>query len=90
MATARVKLNHGGMAAMLKSDEIRAAITPHAERVLAAAKASAAVATGTYRDDLHLEHATTDRAVVRVVSSVPHGMVVEANTGNLSRALDAA
>ena len=32
----------------------------------------------------------TDRLVVRVAGSTDHDLVVEANTGNLARALDSA
>lgn len=88
--TNRTRLNHGGMAELLKSAGVRAALTARQERTLARAKATAPVATGAYRDSLHIEQATTDRAVVRVVSDSAHALVVEANTGNLARALDAA
>lgn len=84
------KLNHAGMAALLKSGEVRAFVTTRAERVLAAAKASAPVDTGAYRDGLHLEEATTDRAVARVVGGSDHDLIVEADHGTLARALDAA
>lgn len=86
----RVTLNHAGMGALLKSDAVRDGLTARAEQALAAAQASAPVESGAYRDSLHLEQDTTDRAVVRVVSDVDYAMVVEANTGNLARALDAA
>lgn len=89
MAT-RTKLNSRGMAALLKSGEVRSFVTERAERVLAAARDAAPVASGEYRDGLYLEQDTTDRAVVRVKSEVPYGLVVEANTGNLARALDSA
>lgn len=89
MAT-RVKLNSPGMAALLKSSEVRAFITERAERVLAAAKADPHDDTGAYENGLHLEQATTDRAVVRVVSGDFKGHIMEANYGVLSRALDAA
>ena len=87
MASTRVKLNHAGMAALLKSAGVRAALAPVTERVLASAKASAPVDTGAYRDGLHIEHAVTDRAVERVVGGSDHDMIVEANTGNLARSL---
>lgn len=60
------------------------------QQVLAKAEASAPVDTGAYRDSLHIEHVTTDRAVVRVVAGTDHAWIVEARTGNLARALDAA
>lgn len=86
----RVTLNHGGMGALLKSSGVRAELTRRMGGALSAAKASAPVATGAYRDGLHIEQATTDRAVVRIVGSTDHDLVVEANTGNLARSLDSA
>ena len=90
MAGIKVKLNHASMADLLKSAEVRAALTTRAEAVLAKAQADAPVATGEYRDSLHIEQDTTDRAAVRVVAGTDHAWVVEAKTGNLARALDAA
>lgn len=90
MARTKVQLNHAGMAGLLKDDGVRADLTRRMERVLAAAQASAPVATGEYRDSLHIEQDTTDRAAVRVVSDTDHTLVVEATTGSLARALDAA
>ncbi|WP_235738995.1 HK97 gp10 family phage protein [Nocardioides alcanivorans] len=84
------KLNSGGIAELLKSDKVRAFTTARAERVLAAAKASAPVDTGAYRDGLHIEQVTTDRAVTRVQGGTDHDWVVEANTGNLAKALGSA
>ena len=86
----KVKLNHGGMADLLKSDEVRSALTQRAERVLAAAQADSHDDTGAYEAGLHIEQATTDRAVVRVVSGDWKGHILEAKYGVLSRALDAA
>jgi hypothetical protein len=86
----KIKLNHGGMAALLKSGEVRGELTSRAEAVLRAAKASAPVATGAYRDGLHIVQDTTDRVAVRVAGGTDHDLVVEAKTGNLARALDAA
>lgn len=90
MGLAKFSLNHGGMGALLKSEGVRSFVTSRAERVLDAAKSSAPVDTGAYRDGLHIIQATTDRAVVRVAGSTDHDLVVEAKTGNLARALDAA
>ena len=88
MAT-RIKLNSAGFAALLNSASVRADLTDRASRVLSAARSSAPVVSGEYRDSLHVEQATTDRAVVRIVAGADYGYVVEANTGNLARALDA-
>lgn len=85
----KVKLNSRGMGELLNSGDVRDALTDRAERVLSAAQSSAPVASGAYRDSLRIVQDTTDRAVVRVASDVAHAYVVEANTGNLARALDA-
>lgn len=87
---ARVKLNRRGMDELLNGEVARRATRGPAERVLSAARASAPVDTGEYRDSLRLVEDSTDRLVQRVVATAAHGMVVEARTGNLARALDAA
>lgn len=87
---ARVRLKSSGMAALLKSGEVRAELTRRAERVLAAAQADPHDDTGAYEAGLHIEQAETDRAVVRVVSGDKKGHILEANFGILSRALDSA
>lgn len=89
MARTRVKLNSRGIQQLLKSGGVRADLTARAQRVLAAAEASAPVVSGAYRDGLAIVQDTTDRAVVRVAGTAPHSHLVEANTGNLARALDA-
>lgn len=61
-----------------------------AEAVLSAAQSSAPRVTGAYADSLQIVEDVTDRAVARVVTTVPYGLIVEADTGNLARALDAA
>lgn len=90
MARSKVKLNSAGMAQLLKSDDVRAMLTPRAERVLAAAQADPHDETGAYEDGLQIQQATTDRAVVRVVATDWKGHVLEARYGILSRALDQA
>lgn len=88
---ARVKVNYGRpFEELLKSSGVRALVNDRAERVLSAAQSGAPVETGTYRGSLHIEQVTTDRAVARVIASVDYAHVVEANTGNLARAIDAA
>jgi len=86
----KVKLNSAGVRALLRSPGVRADLAQRAERVLSAARASAPVKTGAYRDGLTSYPSTTDRAVHRVGSTARHAPVVEARTGNLARALDAA
>lgn len=90
MARSRLKLNHSQMRAMLQSDAVRAELTRRAERVLASAQADPHDDTYEYEQSLHIQQDTTDRAVVRVVSSDPKGGIVEANFGVLAKALDAA
>lgn len=86
----RLKLNRGGMRALLTDPGVRADVGRHADAVLAAARATAPVDTGAYQASIHRESVTTDRAVERVVASVPYALSVESSTGNLARALNAA
>lgn len=85
-----VQLDHAGIEEFLKSVQVRAELTRRGQRVLAAAKSSAPVVTGTYRDSLKVVQDTTDRAVVRVISDAVYAMQVEANHGTLAKSLDAA
>lgn len=87
----RVKLNHAGIREVLKSPEVAAELQDRAERVAAAARASAPRQSGEYANSIEVvmdQHA--DRAAAHVVAKAPHALLVEANTGNLARALDAA
>ena len=84
----KVRLNGRGMEELLKSDDVRKALTKRAKRVLAAAQADPHDESGDYEAGLHIEQATTDRAVVRVVSDDWKGHILEAKYGILSRALD--
>lgn len=90
MRVIRFDLNSGGFKALLNSGEVRGLLTEYAGPVLAAAKADPHDDTHNYENSLHIEQATTDRAVVRVVAGVPYSHAVEANFGVLNRALDAA
>lgn len=83
----KIDLNHAGMQSILTSAEIRARLRAEAERIATRARATAPVASGEYRDSITVVDATTDRAVARVVAGASHAGVVEAKTGNLSRAL---
>lgn len=87
MADVRVRLNSSGMAALLRSDGVRAILRAKAAPILSRAQATAPVDSGDYRASLRMWDDTTDRAVVRVGSSVPYAAVVQANTGHLSRTL---
>ena len=74
----RTVINRAGVTAMLAAE---------AAQVLARAQAGAPVRTGEYRDSLRAWVDHTDRAVARVGSDVDHALAVEAETGNLVRAL---
>jgi hypothetical protein len=87
---AKVTLSSAGMKALLNDPGVRAELTRRAGPVLAAAKASAPVDTGAYKESIAIVQATTDRAVVRVVATDRKSFLVESRTGNLARALDAA
>lgn len=89
-STVKVKISSPGILALLKSEGVRGEIRRRSEPVLSAAINGAPVASGAYRDSLSAVDDTTDRAVVRVGSSVSYAGVVESRTGNLARALDAA
>lgn len=84
------KLNHGGMSELLHSDDVGDFLEERMQKALAAAKSNAPVDSGAYRDGLHIERAHTDRVVARIVGSTDHDIWVEAETGNLARALDEA
>ena len=86
----RVQLRSPGMQALLKDPGLAADLRRRAEAVAARARANAPVDEGDFRDSITVQSDTTDRAVARVVSSDPKARVVEARTGVMSAALDAA
>jgi hypothetical protein len=85
-----IVLNSAGVKELLNDPGVREELTRRAEQVLARAQDTAPVVSGDYADSLRIEQATTDRAVVRVVADSDHAVYVQAATGHLSRALDAA
>lgn len=87
---ANVRLDHAAIGELLKSDSVRAALAPRAERVLAKAQADPHDDTGAYESSLRIEQGTTDRAVLRVVAGDWKGHILEAKYGILARALDAS
>lgn len=88
--TTRVKLISRGVDEVLNSSGTMSILRGKAESVLAAAQSSAPIDTGAYADSLQVVEDHTDRAVARVATTVSYGLIVESNTGNLARALDAA
>lgn len=87
---ARVEFHAGNLGEALNSPELAAMLKERAEAVAAAARSSAPVRTGAYRDSITAEIAHTDRVVGRVYARASHSWAVEANTGNLARALGSA
>lgn len=87
MADIKLRLISPGMRDLLNSAGVRAYLTTLAGPVLARAQAGAPIDTGRYRASLRIIQDTTDRAVVRVGSSDPDAMIIEARTGNLARSV---
>lgn len=90
MARPVVRISAGGARAVLRAPGVVARLDAMGERVAERARMTAPVDTGAYRDGITVWSDVTDRAVTRVGSTAPHARLVEANTGNLARALDAA
>lgn len=83
-----VRLDDRGVADVLNSAEVRAALREVAEPIAARARSSAPVDSGAYRDGIEVDVEPGDkRAHARVTATAPHSLVVEAKTGNLRRAL---
>ena len=88
MAKARIKLNSAGIQSLLDGGQgVDAMLQAEAETRAERARANAPVASGAYRDSIHVETDHTDRVVKRVVADVPYAMVVEANNGTMARSL---
>lgn len=86
-----MKFNESFIPDLGHSVAVRAIVKAKAEEVAAAARSSAPVDTGEYRDSIHVEMDSTPfRVVAKVVASSDHAMLVESQTGNLSRALRSA
>lgn len=90
MARAKVRLNSRGMKDLLRAPGVARDLERRAEQVATAARSSAPVDTGEYRDSIAVASETTDRAVARVVARDRKGHAIESRTGNLARALDSA
>jgi len=88
VASTRIKLNSAGIQSYLDGGGgVDAMLQAEAETRAERARANAPVASGAYRDSIHVETDHTDRMVKRVVADVPYAMVVEANTGTMARSL---
>lgn len=85
-----VTLSSAGVRELLRDPGVARAVAEAAEKVAAAARASAPVQTGEYRDSIHVDSDNSPidgRARSRVIADAPHALIVESNTGNLARAL---
>lgn len=88
---ASIDFNDAFFDEILRSAGVRALTRGAAEKALGIAKANAPVDTGAYRDGLAVE--TVERAhrtTYMVVGHDPKTMLIESQTGNLTRALKAA
>lgn len=91
MATTKVTLNSAGMAELLRSAEVAACLHGLGSKVLDAAKSSAPVRSGTYKASLGIREVHhPSRVVVQVYAGASYAMIVEARSGTLTAALDAA
>lgn len=93
MAKSRISVNFNPkfFDEILNSAGVKALTTLAANRALAYAKASAPVETGAYRDGLGIEEVKHEhRTTVMVVGHDPKTLLVEAQTGNLAKALKKA
>lgn len=93
MAKSRISVNFNQkfFDEILNSAGVKSLTTLAANRALAYAKASAPVGTGAYRDGLGIEEVKREhRTTVMVVGHDPKTLLVEAQTGNLAKALKKA
>lgn len=88
------KPDHAAIASLVEADFVQADLNERADRVVAAAKATARVDTGRYRDSIHTEDGP--RGSVVVASDVEYAVFLELGTSKMpadhtiSNALDAA
>lgn len=88
---ARIKVNERAVESLKAIPEVGDHLRDLAESVLDRARSTAPVKSGAYRASLRVEDDVVDDAqVARVVADVPYAIYVEADTGTLARALDAA
>ncbi|TDW31021.1 HK97 gp10 family phage protein [Cryobacterium psychrophilum] len=70
------------------SAQVERIVVGAAEDAAGVARSTAPVDSGEYRDSIHVEvDRAAHRVVAKVVASSDHSMLVESQTGNLSRAL---
>lgn len=96
MAGPNVRLNHAGIAAILKSSEMQALVEGAAEEIAANVRAQG-ITVGAFKGGageiplpVTVSTTTTDRAHASVVLAHPAGTAVQAKHGALTRAAAAA
>lgn len=94
MAAPRVKVvtNRDALRQLRSEPTVAALVRSRAERVRDEARSTAPVLTGAYRDSIVVLDRSNKKSGGRfsIGSDVPYAMVLEARTGNLARAIDAA
>lgn len=86
MALEKVKLNSPGMAEMLKSAAVAAAVHAAAEATAANLRSDGAMTRLNITDAVAVNDYTTDRAATSVTITHPAGMGVEGKHGTLTTA----
>jgi len=97
MSLVNIQVDEAALSALLTTPEVRDDMRARGRRVVQAAKDTAPVDTGEYRDSIHLEDGPGDGEVL-IVASADHSIYVEHGTGvpghpahhTLATALDAA
>lgn len=96
MAASKVRLNHAGMAAILKSGEMQALVNRAAEDIAKNVRDQGIMVgafkggTGEIPLPVKVSTTTTDRAHASVVLAHPAGAAVQAKHGALTKAASAA
>lgn len=90
-----VKLDHGGLAALMKSGEMQSLVSSAAEKVAAAVRdqgisVGGFTGSGEIALPVSVSTMTTDRAHASVTLAHPAGIAVQAKHGALTRAASAA
>lgn len=85
-----MKFNNGFFTKLGHSSKVTALVESKANAIAARARADAPVDTGKYRDGIvvRIKHSAT-RNVALVVATDEKSMIIESETGNLARALNA-
>lgn len=90
MAKPKIRLDHKGMEAMLKSQPVAKAVHAEAVKVADRVRANAAVVRNGVQDDVEVTDYVTDRAASAVTITHAAGLGLEGKHGVLSRAVGGA